>query len=138
MPNAPVAAAVSGLPEFDIAESIFPKHRLATMSMCDLAQLSQLLSSIQGAITASSMINGPGGLTPACAMLQDLSGVIIGAISDITAVARAHQPTNQHEANWRGWVLVSNAALFCDDLSEIAVMAAGAAAAACSLKPPRH
>ncbi|MGE7469201.1 hypothetical protein ACQKLX_07165 [Bosea sp. NPDC003192] len=138
MPSPTAPAAATGLPSPDFASQIFPRAKLAAMSMHDLAQLSQLLWVVQGAITQSAIINHPGPITPACDMLQDFSGEVVSALSDIAATARAHQPTDAGEARWRAWLLLSSAALFSSDLAEIAVTATNAVADERSFAGSRH
>ena len=138
MPSTTAQAAATGLPETDFAAQIFPQTKLASMSMQDLAALSQLLWALQGAITQSFLINAPGPVTPACEMLQDLSAVVICGLSDIATIAQAHRPASVAEARWRGWLLMCSAAQFCTDLADMSVAAARVAADESTAGPCPH
>lgn len=103
MPSPTAPAAASGLPAIDFAASIFPRAKLDTMGMRDLFNLFQLISSLQGAVTQSLFISGHGRQTAAGEMLEELSGVLVCAMSDVSQTAQNRQPIDAEEANWRGW-----------------------------------
>ncbi|KRE15688.1 hypothetical protein ASE63_15650 [Bosea sp. Root381] len=134
MPSPTAPAAAPGLPATDFAASIFPRAKLETMSMRDLYNIFQLIGSLQGAVTQSLFISGHGGQTAAGEMLEELSGVLVCAMSDVSEMVQAREPIDAAEANWRGWLLLSNAAFFSEDLTEIALTAANAASVAHKLR----
>lgn len=128
MPNATVQAAAEGLPEIDPAALIFPREKLAAMSMHDLCNFAQVLSGVQVLIAGHYMMASADPASPACKMLEDLSGLLISAIADISVVAQACQPADRSEATWRGWILLNHETVFSVDIADIAASAATLAA----------
>jgi hypothetical protein len=60
-------------------------------------------------------------------LLEDISGTIVGFASDVRTVAERRKPSDQNEANWRGWTIAAHAAFVSEPLSDIAAKAAQAA-----------
>jgi hypothetical protein len=129
MPNAHVAGAATGLPEpYDLASQIFPPQDLAAMSIEDLSKLSHLLIGLSSLLSASALMAPQGRAPRVTRMLEELSGLFVGAISDIGRAAEEHRPATVSEADWRGWLVIGHASYFAEPLSDIAARAASAAA----------
>ena len=119
MPSATAPATATGLPEIDLSEHLLTKADLALMSHSELFEVAAILRAAAD-LMAYSRYSG---------LLEEITGTLVSLACDARNAAEDREPATRNDADWRGWLIVTQAAYLSESLSDIAVLAAEASAA---------